>query len=1166
MKKHHKFQAIIVGFGLLFAVQAAKADSIATAFDKKSVTLIFNFDAPQDYGVRMAGGSLIVRFGNPIAADVTKIPSGLPGVVSEAVLSGDRKTLVVGLKRPMQMELDPKGLTLNLVLKPQAPDEAVAVQPEMTGTLVKPPPPKPEVEKKKLQLRFGKADNYTRIVFDWPKKPGYKIEQSSESVTVHFNVPGEIDSNALAQIANDVIGSVDIVKSNDQGISFKIDLLSPQKVRHFARGNSVMIDLISSQKKKEQKNETKKESAPQPEAKEAAAPVEPAAKSEPAPKPADSVKEGQFALPRSELGASVPGEAEAPPPAKVEPPKPVEQIKPLAEPTSLEAPQEVSLEITRGENAVTLKFTWFSSPAMAVFKRAGYVWIVFDRPANIQMGTESQSVAKILGGITPYPAVAATILRLPAVPGLEPSVWGEAGIWQIDFKPQKLRPSVAIPVDFRALTGKAASVFLTVNRPGRIIPILDPEVGDTFYSVPVSILGRGINGNRDYAEFSLLPTAQGVVIIPKSDNVKVEKEPDGVLIQTEQGLNISVPKKKGQEAKAAQQDGEFGPAYDPKVMKQSMLHYAEWRGDPKKDFFAKERDLLLEIGGIEAKDRTPKRLELARLYFANAWMIEAISVLDVIANEDETTAKSPEFLALRGVASTMERRFKRAIDDLKDQRFDDQNDIAGWRAVLAVQQNDWSAADQYFAQSDQLNTEQPASMRKFVGVSLVESMIENKRYEQAEKTLAQLEGDKELANLRDTLLYWRGEIEMRQDKPEEAVKMWKKIAAAEDPYARPRAEFALIKYDIEKGEVSREDIMARLERLRFAWRGDKFEYEVLKMLGSMQIDNALYRDGLYTLRRAVSNYADQPTVSELTDKMSQTFNKLFLEGEADHMPATTALALFDEFRELTPTGPDGDVIIQKLTDRLVSVDLLPRAEDLLKHQVDYRLTGVEKGRIAARLAVIYLLDRKPEDALKVLDLSNVPNMPEALATERRLLRARAFFDTNKTQEALDLIVSDGSMEADMLRADVYWRLRNWRLAARTFGRLIRAEEQKAADAAESADKADKKEGDGKAPAAPQPAPEAAKPDPKLNQWILSMAVATALAGDQESLATIRTQYMSRFKGLPTEDAFDIVTNTENDRVFTMADLTGKLAQVSRIESFMSNYREKIKSGGLSTIN
>ena len=56
-----------------------------------------------------------------------------------------------------------------------------------------------------------------------------------------------------------------------------------------------------------------------------------------------------------------------------------------------------------------------------------------------------------------------------------------------------------------------------------------------------------------------------------------------------------------------------------------------------------------------------------------------------------------------------------------------------------------------------------------------------------------------------------------------------------------------------------------------------------------------------------------------------------------------------------------------LARRLVKVDLLPQAADLLRYQVDNRLKGVAQSQVAADVAVIEIAYRRPQEALNILN-------------------------------------------------------------------------------------------------------------------------------------------------------------------------------------------------------
>jgi hypothetical protein len=106
------------------------------------------------------------------------------------------------------------------------------------------------------------------------------------------------------------------------------------------------------------------------------------------------------------------------------------------------------------------------------------------------------------------------------------------------------------------------------------------------------------------------------------------------------------------------------------------------------------------------------------------------------------------------------------------------------------------------------------------------------------------------------------------------------------------------------------------------------------------------------------------------------------KGGADKMAPVDELALFYENIDLTPIGADGDEMIRRMADRLVAVDLLEPAATLLAYQVDKRLDGIAKAQVSTRLAAIYLMDHKPQDALDALHTSQITGLPDDTMHER----------------------------------------------------------------------------------------------------------------------------------------------------------------------------------------
>ena len=328
--------------------------------------------------------------------------------------------------------------------------------------------------------------------------------------------------------------------------------------------------------------------------------------------------------------------------------------------------------------------------------------------------------------------------------------------------------------------------------------------------------------------------------------------------------------------------------------------------------------------------------------------------------------------------------------------------------------------------------------------------------------------------------------------------------------------------------------IAELERLRFAWRGDLFEFTLLRKLADLYVQENRHRDALYALREAVSNFPDVQAARNAAQRMREIFAEIYRGPGDPDVPPLRALALYQEFMELTPVGPQGDRMIAALADRLVEVDLLDRAGELLEGQVRYRLEGEEKARIGARLALVRLLDHNAEGALEALDVSEVEDVDQGIALQRRQLRARALSDVGRTEEALTMLDGDESLDAEHLRADIHWRQRQWPEAVGSLAKLI--------------------------PLLPPRRPM----EEEESQLVVNLAVALMLADQTVDLEDLDRRYGAAMAKGPHADTFKLlVGDGEKIAISSIAD---ELSKVGQAQDFMSNYRERLRATELSEFN
>ena len=265
----------------------------------------------------------------------------------------------------------------------------------------------------------------------------------------------------------------------------------------------------------------------------------------------------------------------------------------------------------------------------------------------------------------------------------------------------------------------------------------------------------------------------------------------------------------------------------------------------------------------------------------------------------------------------------------------------------------------------------------------------------------------------------------------------------------------------------------------------------------------------------------------IQDEAAVTFDSLFLGGKADALPPIEALGLFYDFRDLTPIGRRGDEMIRRLADRLVSVDLLDQAAELLQHQVDHRLQGGARAQVATRLAVIYLMNRKPERAIATLQATRTAELSNELRDQRLLLEARALSDTGRHDLALELIANIDSHEAIRLRSDILWAARRWRAAAEQIEVLYGDRWREFT-----------------------PLTETERFD------ILRAAIGYSLGDEPIGLARFREQYAAKMADTPDRRAFDVVSAPVGSASAEFQDIAKKVAGVDSLEAFLRDMRTR----------
>ncbi len=1132
---------------------------IQTTSNDKSGRIAFRWDAPVSYKAVMSGKNLRLSFSSTIDGDIPLIARSLSKHVASVETGDGGRALNIVLSGEYSLTHYPTGtmviveftgkLNKEVVADDQAatPTPTPTPAPEKAATSTTTPSSPTESVRKvpdnlpRVPVRSGRHPDKIRLVFDWPDKVAYKLDRQGDVVNLNFQRPVNMEVAPLSRLMPGLIGAARSEVSPSL-TRVTLSVASGAKVEDFYAGSKVVVDVFFV-------SDGSRASKNLPNSQMAQAPTvnQPAAQ---APAQAATQASAQAAIQASAQAAtqaaqssitSVAGTTGATPDTSVTPTSlSVETTSQTALAGAVETATPITNEPYTGESSsgadtledgFVFRFDWDEPTGVAVFRRGGALWMVFDNPGEVNIDGMRQVADTSIVDLVQLTHPEAVILRAITLPGVNPLLRKDGLSWILEFRKQNLTTQTAIDSLAQPDSPIGARVFMPVSEPRTAIAITDPEIGDNFIVVPVVPLGYGVNHFYKYPQFRIRPASQGIVVEPAIDTLQVRAQSDGVSIVSSQPLYIS-PVTESDIARARS---------DSSRPLSRIVDFTPVQGMIDKFYSVDRQDLEHAVILAESpQDRLAARLELARFLLAHGYASEALGVVKVASALNEAAFEEAAYFVYRGISNWMLGRYEEASQDFISELLDKNDEGEFWRAIAKFSVgNTEDDTIRTIRSTKNIPKEYPLDLQAALTLKTIEAAlfvqdIEDSR-NQLELMMAQPLGKK----YQSQALLLSGRVNEIDGKVEAAITDWENAIALEYEPTTVHADLARIKLLVKLGRISSGEALVGLEALRYAWRGGDFEFDLLRELGMTYVAVGGYRKGLETLRQAASYFRNKEEAADVTQQMSDVFSELFLEGRADDMLPVSAIGLYEDFKLLTPAGSLGDEMIRKLADRLVGVDLMDEAAKLLEDQLEFRLEGVEKARVGAQLAVMRALSRDYVKTLEALQSSEQEGLPEPLMLQRRYLKARALAGIGEDVNALLLLEEDEALEAEQLRAEIYRSTENWPRASQSLGKIVSLL--------------------GVVPGQPLSEEDAS--------YVLDYAIVLTLGNNDRALVRLNQDFSAAMRESSLSDAFNLISKPQQFGLINYSSIANKVKEAERFKSFMTQYRARLESGEpLSSIN
>ncbi len=771
--------------------------------------------------------------------------------------------------------------------------------------------------------------------------------------------------------------------------------------------------------------------------------------------------------------------------------------------------------------------------AMAVFVRGDHLWMVTDQadltlPPQIESGDPA-----LFGEMETVNLNGGKAFRFLMPKGAKAKVEGSGLVWRVTAGPADQTPPVPARVQRMLADPAGPSVQVGLGGAARVLKLTDPDRGDDLAVIAVSRAGEGVTADQHFVDFDMLPTLAGGIVIPRADGISVAVSDDLVTIRKRQGLNIGFDEPPpGNNAQAAP----LSPDEQKAANAPRFFAFKDWMLGKPSQYIASRQGIDERSATQDLDVRVQETVAGAKFMLAYGLAHEAAGYVEIALGLMPALKNSGEFQALQGAVYALTGRTTQAAEILSSPAIALMPEARIWKAVALAEGG--KPADAYAALPRDLSaiSDYPTHILELMTPALMDTVLEKKDTALASRIQEILDSRRKemLPGARAMTDYYHGRTEILNGKGAEGIRTLTGVA---DTFGGPypvRATMDLADYNYGGKTISRDDMIARLERFRFGWRGDELEAQVNEKLGLMYIAKGDERKGLGILRNAAALAKTPADRTRIDAVMKKAFRDLFLNNPKTLTPIDAA-STANEFRELIPDGADGERIVSAIAEKLVEVDLLEQAATLLEQHMDKATSPLKAVQMGERAAAIRLLNKTPDKAIATIDRTkalagqNSLTIPAGISARLDLLRARALADQGNTDAALAALAPMPDT-ADKMRlvVDTAWDGQKWDVVADAIGKLLATE------------KIDPKK----------------PPTQEQAQMVLNRALAFNLAGDTAGMVDMQARYTEIMRRSPLFRSFQMVTRVAQEAALADRDtLMNMVSEVGLFQGFLEAYRQ-----------
>ncbi|MBP5534925.1 MAG: hypothetical protein J6Y03_05440 [Alphaproteobacteria bacterium] len=565
--------------------------------------------------------------------------------------------------------------------------------------------------------------------------------------------------------------------------------------------------------------------------------------------------------------------------------------------------------------SVQIKIPSTDGLKMALFKRNGYTYFVFQSPDGLQIDE-------------------ATLQQLPIVHLKHPTALILRGVFQKGMQPEFSARNRTLLLKMRTKNDTEESSFKTkwlLNgallelNDANLIEFKDPNTMENFFTFLTPYSSLFMKEQYDTPEMTFLPTVQGIVIYPKTSSFHIQRTENGYVIHPQNKKSLTIPESNTNQFEEI-----------------NWKSYANLSAQDTNKEMQNLKDFILYVSD-SAKDRLHQ--EMVQIYLSQGFVQNALEVLE---NMPESEIKEN----LTFLAYIMENNPIQALT-LWDNIRNPSSDLELWKNTI----DDKPLLNEMAFERINLSPMMAFVFWRNIG----QKANGENNLSMLEKATDELEQLSLNDYQKQALIYLQGQLAGKKYELKKAIEIY--TAAEQLPFSQYSTQiiFSKINAQIETGNINTDEAILKLEKIRHLLAATELEIPLLQLLANLYNEKKDITQALQTERQMLSLTRDD----DVLKRMQRHFEHFVMTSQSP----IQRIVIYNEFKELMPTGIKALQIKEQLIRDFITLDLLDKAYDLA-FETAQTTFGRRRQKFAlyAYLTAITLSDtEKQENAIQYLD-------------------------------------------------------------------------------------------------------------------------------------------------------------------------------------------------------